>query len=196
MAFDPTDLERLASHLETKADTATALAQEHAKSREISDAGKQTARAKNARYYAEVCRHAARLLKVRIKRKSFIPPTWEELIDFTKEKHPEWPHVDVERWFNHFESVGWKVGNGKPMVDWKKAAHNGFSNWKQKNPQNGNGNGPGSAQILLSLATNHDPKEWPEFLKRFYPPQAAADLKHRYASDWLKAEFSKWLKST
>lgn len=181
--FDPTALERLASHLETKADTATALAQEHAKCREIQDATKQTTRAFNARFYAGVCREAARLLKVRIKRKSFLPPTWEEVIDFAKEHHPDWPHADVERWYNHFESVGWKVGSGKQMVDWKRAAHNGHSNWKQKNPAGKASSG--SAQILLSIATAPDPEGWVDFLRKHKAPYK----QFRYASEWQRTEF-------
>lgn len=49
----------------------------------------------------------------------FIKPTIEQIVEFISEKKLD---VDAEKFFFHYESVGWKVGN-KPMKDWRAACH-------------------------------------------------------------------------
>lgn len=51
------------------------------------------------------------------KTKVFKPPTFKEVIAYCLERNNG---VDPNRWFNHYESNGWKVGKNK-MVDWKAA---------------------------------------------------------------------------
>lgn len=49
--------------------------------------------------------------------KRFIKPTIQQVIEYCQERNNT---VDVNRWFDHYESNGWKVGkNG--MKDWKAA---------------------------------------------------------------------------
>ncbi len=50
-------------------------------------------------------------------KKSFCKPTPEEVRAYCAERKNR---VDPERWYNHYESVGWKVGRN-PMKDWKAA---------------------------------------------------------------------------
>ena len=47
----------------------------------------------------------------------FCKPTLEEVKAYCAERKNR---VDPERWYNHYESVGWKVGRN-PMKDWKAA---------------------------------------------------------------------------
>ncbi|MDP4208893.1 MAG: hypothetical protein Q8928_08780 [Bacteroidota bacterium] len=56
------------------------------------------------------------------KEKEFIRPTLEETITFFKEEnHSE---LEAKKFFNHFESNGWKVGGKTPMKNWQAAACN------------------------------------------------------------------------
>lgn len=59
--------------------------------------------------------------KSEIKSKRFVKPDITEIKDYIKEKTL---NVDAERFFNYYESKGWKVGNA-PMKNWKAA----LSNW-------------------------------------------------------------------
>jgi len=63
---------------------------------------------------------------VRGKGKRFQKPTKEEVIAYAKEKGLKTDIVD--KWFNHYESNGWKVGRN-PMRDWKAS----YRNWNLNN---------------------------------------------------------------
>ena len=178
------ELAKLASHLDSKADTADALAREHAKALEMREAMKEENRSKNARHYADICRKSAVKLKVKEAQRGFVPPTWEELLDFVKLKHSAWPLDDVRKWFNHFESCGWVIGKDKPMRKWTNAASNGFAGWLEKNP----GAKPRSVQDSLFPAAITDPVGWREFLKSVAQPYKD----HRFAIPFLKSDFQKW----
>ena len=67
--------------------------------------------------------------KERKKRSSsaFVKPTFEECMAYAQEKGYQW---DVERFFNFYESNGWRVGRN-PMKNWKAA----MSNWNKHEPQ-------------------------------------------------------------
>ena len=56
--------------------------------------------------------------------KRFVKPKLEELREFCEEKNL---NIDVDRFFNYYESKGWKVGM-TPMKDWKAAARNWAKN--------------------------------------------------------------------
>ena len=56
----------------------------------------------------------------------FQKPTQQELKNYFQSK--ETPPEEAERFFNHFESNGWKVGGKSPMKDWKAAARNWILN--------------------------------------------------------------------
>lgn len=182
MKLDIADLERLATILETKAKTADAKAHEHAQAKEIAEAEKEQKRAWSGRYFAAVCREAHRRLAVRTKREGFNPPAWEELLEYAKARHPAWPDADILQWFNHFESVGWKVGGGtgKQMISWKKAADNGCARWLSENPQ-------ANRQPGRNPRTPPDPEGWREWLKAFGRPYK----EHRFEQEWVRGEFAK-----
>ena len=59
-------------------------------------------------------------------KKERVPPSLDSIKDFFKElKHSD----QVEPFFDHFSSNGWKVGGKAPMKDWKAAARN----WCRRN---------------------------------------------------------------
>ena len=71
------------------------------------------------------CYKACRLYKKR--RKRFVKPTVAEIEMYAKEKG--YTNVDAQKFYDHFESVGWVVGKSKkPMVKWKSAV----SNWNRQ----------------------------------------------------------------
>ena len=55
-----------------------------------------------------------------------IPPDWELVLDFFKDK--QIPLVEAEKFYNHFHSNGWLVGGKSKMKDWKAAARNWILN--------------------------------------------------------------------
>lgn len=62
----------------------------------------------------------------RKKEKSFIPPALDEVKTFFKSQ--EFPDLEAQKFFFHFESNGWKVGGKSPMKNWEAAAHNWMLN--------------------------------------------------------------------
>ena len=59
------------------------------------------------------------------KNKRFVKPTIDEIELYCQEKNK---HVDADRFWNYYESKGWKVGKS-PMKDWRAA----ISNWAKEN---------------------------------------------------------------
>ena len=57
-------------------------------------------------------------------RKRFVKPELEEIREFCFEKNI---NIDVDRFFNYYESKGWK-GGVSPMKDWKAAVRNWAKN--------------------------------------------------------------------
>ena len=57
-------------------------------------------------------------------KKRFVKPKLEDIRDFCLEKNI---NIDVDRFFNYYESKGWKVGVS-PMKDWKAAVRNWAKN--------------------------------------------------------------------
>lgn len=55
-----------------------------------------------------------------------IPPERSELESFFIELFPEGGKRESDKYWNHYNSVGWKVGKNK-MVDWKSAVHTWLS---------------------------------------------------------------------
>ena len=55
-----------------------------------------------------------------------IPPIWEEVLLFFKEKNNS--EIEAEKFYNHFQSNGWLVGGKSKMRDWKAAARNWMLN--------------------------------------------------------------------
>lgn len=58
-----------------------------------------------------------------------IHPTLAEVVAFSKEENLS---LDCEKFFNHYQSTGWKVGRN-PMKDWKASAKNAAKDWAPLN---------------------------------------------------------------
>lgn len=175
----PEKLEALAAILDKKAVMYDGIAEDHEMNRETEQGRNARRRSASARSYAEVSREAAKALTTRqkatAKRAAFVPPTWSDVFNHTLNKFPKWLTSDVEAWFNHFQSVGWKVGSGKQMIDWKAAAANGYRNWLEKNPQ----------AAPKSEPKDPSPSGWREFLVAQNQPYRPIDA----VQSWLREEF-------
>ena len=62
-----------------------------------------------------------------------IPPIWEELILFFKEKNNS--EIEAQKFYNHFQSNGWLVGGKSKMKDWKAAARTWMLNANKFQPK-------------------------------------------------------------
>ncbi len=63
----------------------------------------------------------------------FEPPSLEQVQEyFKKEKYPE---LEATKFYNYFESNGWKVGGKSPMKNWNAAAINWMLNSTKYNAQ-------------------------------------------------------------
>lgn len=67
----------------------------------------------------------------------FVPPTLEEIISYLQPEHEEnFARREAEKFRDHFESNGWKVGGRAAMKDWKAAARNWMRRAEQYKPKN------------------------------------------------------------
>ncbi len=51
-----------------------------------------------------------------------LPKNENEVLNFFK--HREWSHIEAKRFFNHYTSIGWKIGGKIKIVDWQASAEN------------------------------------------------------------------------
>lgn len=63
-----------------------------------------------------------------------IPPDWELVLEFFKEKMHS--AIEAEKFYNHFQSNGWLVGGKSKMKDWKAGARNWMLNSQKFNKNN------------------------------------------------------------
>ena len=66
-----------------------------------------------------------------IKTQNFTIPSLEEITNFFQEKN--YKGAEAEKFFNYFQSNGWKVGGKAPMKDWQAAARNWMLNTEKFN---------------------------------------------------------------
>lgn len=71
-------------------------------------------------------------------------PTYEAWLAYAMEKYPAWPHADVRRAWEHYESLGWKKGR-TPIQKWKLCASTCFQNHAKFS---GGGNGGAGSNAL------------------------------------------------
>lgn len=62
----------------------------------------------------------------RVREIIFVPPNLEEVKHFFEEEKSS--KLEAEKFFNYFQSNGWKVGGRAPMKDWRAAARNWLLN--------------------------------------------------------------------
>jgi hypothetical protein len=97
---------------------------------------------------------------VRKKGKTFIKPTKEEVLEFAKAEQLRTDIVD--KWFNHYESNGWKVGQNS-MKNWKAS----YRNWCSSDYNQPKNKGNPFLDMLR--------KEYPEEVGNIFPD--AVDVK-------------------
>jgi hypothetical protein len=51
-----------------------------------------------------------------------LPKNENEVLDFFKKE--KWPANEAKKFFNHYTSIGWKVGGKIPILDWQSTAKN------------------------------------------------------------------------
>lgn len=181
------DLLKLAELLDAKADAAEKEAKVHALTAgEGQDALKSERRAVSGRYYAKAAREAAGRLRARKATAAFNAPTLEEVRAYASAKHPTWPAQDLESWYSHFESVGWRVGSGagKPMKDWRAAVDGGVRRWKGSHPAEA---AAATRKAAGETEKNGDPQGWGEFCQRQRQPYKP----YRFAIQWLQRAFDR-----
>ena len=61
-----------------------------------------------------------------VDRKPNIPPEQATVAEFFREMG--YPSLEAQKFFNHFQSNGWRVGGKAPMRDWQAAARNWIIN--------------------------------------------------------------------
>jgi hypothetical protein len=66
------------------------------------------------------------------KEKTMQPPELEKVITFFRLEG--FSEIESRKFFNHFESNGWKVGGKSPMKNWHAAARNWMLNIQKFNP--------------------------------------------------------------
>lgn len=66
------------------------------------------------------------------KEKLAMPPIQAEVSKFFAQEN--YPELEAQKFFNHFESNGWKVSGKTPMKNWNAAARNWMLNYKKFNP--------------------------------------------------------------
>ena len=82
-------------------------------------------------------------------------PKLEELREFCEEKKL---NIDVDRFFNYYESKGWKVGM-TPMKDWKAAVRNWAKNDNLYRPATPRISSDTASQVLQNYTANYTAPE-------------------------------------
>ena len=79
-----------------------------------------------------------------ISKKRFVVPSTNEISDYCKERNN---HVDANKFYDFYESKGWKVGSSK-MKDWKASVRT----WENNNKKIGSYGESKTSQIEQSLS--------------------------------------------
>lgn len=58
-----------------------------------------------------------------------VRPSLDEWLTHAASVHPEWPADDARAAWAHYEAAGWKLGRGRPVVDWRAAVETCHARW-------------------------------------------------------------------
>lgn len=83
----------------------------------------------------------------------FTPPAKEEILDFCL---TEGYGIDVDRFYDYYESVGWKVGGKAPMKDWKAAVRN----WASRDKKTGRADDRKQAPAKRVVAQEYSQRDY------------------------------------
>ncbi|WP_405290991.1 hypothetical protein [Algibacter sp. Ld11] len=82
--------------------------------------------------------------------KQELPKNKIEVINFFIDK--KWPKLEAEKFYNHYQSIGWKIGGKIKIVDWQASA----SNWILKTPKHINQLSQNKDNLKTSKIKNYD----------------------------------------
>jgi hypothetical protein len=80
----------------------------------------------NSKNMVTVNQNSKRKKVAQKKENGFIKPNLDEVIVFFRTEN--FPDIEAKKFFNHFESNGWRVGGKSPMKNWNAAARNWMLN--------------------------------------------------------------------
>lgn len=171
MKFSPediADLSRLAVRLDKAAKLAIAKAEEHRAHGEIEESMAQDERATSAKHFITVLHRVCRQMKEVEAPGTFKKPTLEEVKAYiwtysTSNRLPKMPDDEVEGWYDHFQSNGWKVSGKTVMKDWQSGIRNGYRRWNQKQAERTGTQTRTAEQKSRDKA--QDPNGWAKFLE-------------------------------
>jgi len=64
--------------------------------------------------------------------RTFVPPTISDIVQYAKENGLQ---IDAERFWNYYESIGWKVGGKSHMKNWQAAVRNWSAKQTDEKPK-------------------------------------------------------------
>jgi len=79
------------------------------------------------------------------KESKFVLPALADVLDFFKSEN--YPELEAKKYFNHFQSNGWKVSGKTPMKDWHAAARKWMLNTQNFTPPTQNNANPGPTHL-------------------------------------------------
>ncbi|WP_368411680.1 hypothetical protein [Algibacter lectus] len=82
--------------------------------------------------------------------KQELPKNKFEVINFFIVK--KWPKLEAEKFYNHYQSIGWKIGGKIKIVDWQASARN----WILKTPKHKNQLSQNKDNLKTSKIKNYD----------------------------------------
>ena len=77
--------------------------------------------------------HEEKISPISFIKEIFKPPNWEEVEHYFLEKNAT--KLESQRFYNYYESKGWKIGGKASMKNWKAAANNWILNAEKFNPK-------------------------------------------------------------
>lgn len=122
------------------------------------------------------------LTKKTIPKRDAVIPTKEESESYAGEIRM--PKVEADKFYDHFESNGWKVGGKSAMKSWQAAMRNWRRNWAEKNPVAARNMAPATKK------PQGDPAGWEDWLLSKNMPAR----RYGEGSGWMKEEFNAWMK--
>jgi len=81
------------------------------------------------------------------------PKNEKEVIDFLKKEN--WPEIEAQKFYNHYQAIGWKVGGKTKIVNWQATAKNWMIKSKEMSVRaQSRTNQKSVSQIMDNLKTN------------------------------------------
>lgn len=76
---------------------------------------------------------------------TFAAPTVDDWIATARQLHPDWSEADMRSSWGHYNSLGWKVGGRRPVVDWRGCIETCYAKWLAGREKSSSGEEGGAA---------------------------------------------------